>query len=127
MADGPACLTFHSHPEEFTGQQNLVFVGRLQHDSAGADWEGGSTPGSSIPIDDFFIAKPSGDAQASNEAAATTADIVPLAPTNPAATPLSASRVQLNWTDASSNESGYLTHKVVRSLGMLAFDNQARV
>jgi len=28
---------------------------------------------------------------------------------------------------ASSNESGYLTHKIVRSLGMLAFDNQARV
>ena len=28
---------------------------------------------------------------------------------------------------ASSNETGYLTHKVVRSLGMLAFDNQARV
>jgi formate dehydrogenase major subunit len=28
---------------------------------------------------------------------------------------------------ASSNESGYLTHKVVRSMGMLAFDNQARV
>jgi formate dehydrogenase major subunit len=28
---------------------------------------------------------------------------------------------------ASSNESGYITHKLVRSLGMLAFDNQARV
>lgn len=28
---------------------------------------------------------------------------------------------------ASSNESGYLTHKVVRNLGILAFDNQARV
>lgn len=28
---------------------------------------------------------------------------------------------------ASSNEVGYLTHKVVRSLGLLAFDNQARV
>lgn len=28
---------------------------------------------------------------------------------------------------ASSNETGFLTHKVVRSLGMLAFDNQARV
>jgi formate dehydrogenase major subunit len=28
---------------------------------------------------------------------------------------------------ASSNETGYLTQKVVRSLGMLAFDNQARV
>ena len=28
---------------------------------------------------------------------------------------------------ASSNESGYVTHKVVRSLGAIAFDNQARV
>ena len=28
---------------------------------------------------------------------------------------------------ASSNEAGYITHKVVRNLGMLAFDNQARV
>ncbi len=28
---------------------------------------------------------------------------------------------------ASSNEAGYITHKVVRSLGALAFDNQARV
>ena len=28
---------------------------------------------------------------------------------------------------ASSNEVGYLTHKVIRSLGILAFDNQARV
>lgn len=28
---------------------------------------------------------------------------------------------------ASSNESAYLTHKMVRSLGMLVFDNQARV
>ncbi len=28
---------------------------------------------------------------------------------------------------ASSNESGYVTHKFVRALGMIAFDNQARV
>jgi formate dehydrogenase major subunit len=28
---------------------------------------------------------------------------------------------------ASSNETGYITHKFVRSLGILAFDNQARV
>ena len=28
---------------------------------------------------------------------------------------------------AASNEAGYITHKVARSLGMLAFDNQARV
>ena len=47
-----------------------VFVPAVQHNSAGADWEGGSTPGSSIPIDDFFIAKPSDDAQAINNALA---------------------------------------------------------
>ena len=47
-----------------------VFVPAVQHDSAGADWEGGSTPGSSIPIGDFFIAKPSDDAQAINNALA---------------------------------------------------------
>ena len=28
---------------------------------------------------------------------------------------------------ASSNETGYLTHKIVRNLGLLGFDNQARV
>jgi len=28
---------------------------------------------------------------------------------------------------ASSNETGYITGKVVRSLGIVAFDNQARV
>ena len=28
---------------------------------------------------------------------------------------------------ASSNETGYLTHKINRALGMLVFDNQARV
>lgn len=28
---------------------------------------------------------------------------------------------------AASNETGYITHKVIRSLGALAFDNQARV
>ena len=28
---------------------------------------------------------------------------------------------------AASNEAGYMTHKVIRSLGMLGFDNQARV
>jgi formate dehydrogenase major subunit len=28
---------------------------------------------------------------------------------------------------ASSNETGYITHKAFRSTGMLVFDNQARV
>jgi hypothetical protein len=26
-ASGRACLTFHAHPEQFTGQQNAAFVG----------------------------------------------------------------------------------------------------
>jgi hypothetical protein len=47
-----------------------VFVPAAQRDSAGADWEGGATPGSSIPIDDFFIARPGDGAQAINNALA---------------------------------------------------------
>jgi hypothetical protein len=27
---GPACLTFHTHPEQFTGQQNMVFTGQVE-------------------------------------------------------------------------------------------------
>lgn len=45
-----------------------------------------------------------------------------------------AGQVVNRWTStgmlcasASSNESGYITHKAMRSLGMLVFDNQARV
>jgi formate dehydrogenase major subunit len=45
-----------------------------------------------------------------------------------------AGQVVNRWTStgmlcasASSNESGYITHKVMRSMGMLIFDNQARV
>src|SRR5690554_2617368 len=45
-----------------------------------------------------------------------------------------AGRTVNRWTttgmlaaSASSNETGYLTHKIVRSLGLVAFDNQARV
>jgi hypothetical protein len=29
---GPACLTFHTHPEEFTGQENRTFVGEITSD-----------------------------------------------------------------------------------------------
>src|SRR6516162_482307 len=35
-----------------------VFVPSAQHDSSGESWAGGPTAGSSIPISDFFIAKP---------------------------------------------------------------------
>ena len=45
-----------------------------------------------------------------------------------------AGQVVNRWTStgmlcasASSNETGYLTHKAMRSMGMLVFDNQARV
>ena len=47
-----------------------VFVPSAQRNSAGASWDGGPTAGSSIPIDDFFIAKPSDGAQAINNALA---------------------------------------------------------
>jgi hypothetical protein len=35
-----------------------VFVPSVQHNSVGTTWAGGATPGSSIPIEQFFIAKP---------------------------------------------------------------------
>lgn len=50
--DGPACLTFHTHDERFTGQENRTFVGRFRPvdgvfevDRALADWSlaGGRT------------------------------------------------------------------------------------
>ena len=47
-----------------------VFVPSVQHDSVGASWDGAPTAGSSIPIDDFFIAKPTDGAQAINNALA---------------------------------------------------------
>lgn len=31
---GAACLTFHSHPEQFTGQQNMVFTGKVEADGS---------------------------------------------------------------------------------------------
>lgn len=27
---GPACMTFHTHPEQFTSQENMVFTGRVE-------------------------------------------------------------------------------------------------
>ncbi len=47
-----------------------VFVPAAQTNSVGADWESGPTAGTSIPIEDFFIAKPTDDAQAINNALA---------------------------------------------------------
>jgi hypothetical protein len=47
-----------------------VFVPAAPRDTVGASWDGGATAGSSIPISDFFIAKPTDDAQTINNALA---------------------------------------------------------
>ena len=47
-----------------------VFVPDAQFNSSGTTWSGGQTPGHSIPIADFFIAKPSDSVQAINNALA---------------------------------------------------------
>jgi hypothetical protein len=45
-----------------------VFVPALRRDAVGTSWEGGSAAGTSIPIKQFFIAKPSDDAEDINDA-----------------------------------------------------------
>jgi len=47
-----------------------VFVPALQKNSSGTSWASGPTPGSSIPITDFFIAKPTDNLGAINSALA---------------------------------------------------------
>jgi hypothetical protein len=46
QAEGPACLTFHAHPRQFTGQENRAFVGR-------AEWTDGEVR--------FGVERPLGD------------------------------------------------------------------
>jgi hypothetical protein len=50
-----------------TGSYN-VFVPSVQYNSAGTTWASGPTPGSSIPIDQFFIATPADSAATINTA-----------------------------------------------------------
>ncbi len=45
-----------------------VFVPALRRNSSGTTWAAGPTPGKSIPISSFFIAKPTDSAQTINEA-----------------------------------------------------------
>jgi len=47
-----------------------VFVPALRHDSRGTTWGSGPADGESIPIEQFFIARPTDDAQAINAALA---------------------------------------------------------
>ena len=50
-----------------TGAYN-VFVPAVQHDSSGTSWAGGTTAGTSVPIDRFFIAQPGDSAETINGA-----------------------------------------------------------
>jgi hypothetical protein len=45
-----------------------VFVPAVQHNSSGTTWGSGPTPGSSIPIEGFFIAQPTDSAETINRA-----------------------------------------------------------
>ncbi|MCU1536604.1 MAG: secreted protein, partial [Humibacillus sp.] len=47
-----------------------VFVPAAATDSRGVSWAAGSTPGRSVPISDFYVAKPTDSAQAMNSALA---------------------------------------------------------
>jgi len=48
-----------------------VFVPAVQHGTSGTSWSGGQTPGSSIPIEDFFVARPGDSAHTITAALAT--------------------------------------------------------
>jgi F5/8 type C domain len=47
-----------------------VFVPALRQNSRGTTWSGGSTPGSSIPLSQFYVAKPTDSAATLNQALA---------------------------------------------------------
>jgi Pectate lyase superfamily protein len=51
-----------------SGGHYNVFVPSAQSNSTGTTWSSGPTPGSSIPIEQFFVAKPTDDANAINKA-----------------------------------------------------------
>ena len=53
-----------------------VFLPAVQHDSAGPTWTSGPTPGRSIPISRFFIARPSDSAAAIDRALARGQDLI---------------------------------------------------
>ena len=53
-----------------------VFVPALRHNSSGTTWASGPAAGSSIPIEQFFIAKPTDDVQAINNALASGKNLI---------------------------------------------------
>jgi hypothetical protein len=57
------------------GNQN-VFVPSVQTSSSGTTWADGATPGTSIPIDEFYVAKPSDSAATINSALRTGRNLI---------------------------------------------------
>jgi hypothetical protein len=53
-----------------------VFVPGVRYNSTGTSWSGGPTAGSSIPIDQFFVAKPSDSVSTINNALARGLDLI---------------------------------------------------
>jgi hypothetical protein len=53
-----------------------VFVPSVQRNSVGTTWAGGATPGSSIPIERFFIAQPADSAATINDALGSGRDLI---------------------------------------------------
>ncbi|HJT55783.1 MAG TPA: adenylyl cyclase [Ktedonobacteraceae bacterium] len=53
-----------------------VFVPSVQHNSAGTTWGNGQTPGSSIPIEKFFIAQPTDSVATINRALGTGRNLI---------------------------------------------------
>ena len=53
-----------------------VFVPAVQHDSAGPTWTSGPTPGTSIPIGQFFVASPGDSASVINAALASGQNLI---------------------------------------------------
>ena len=53
-----------------------VFVPSVQHNSVGTTWASGATPGSSIPIEKFFIAQPADSAATINDALRSGRDLI---------------------------------------------------
>src|SRR5204862_6814424 len=45
-----------------------VFVPAVQHNSSGTSWSSGAAPGTSIPVDKFFIAQPGDSVDSINQA-----------------------------------------------------------
>jgi hypothetical protein len=59
-----------------SGGRYNVFVPSLRHDSAGPSWAGGTTAGTSLPIEKFFVATPSTPVPAIDAALALGRDLI---------------------------------------------------